>query len=132
MPVQVTEVLVDGLNVARSRWPNVAADELVERVAAWAAREGVRPVVVFDGEAPGGLVGERGLADGGLLIGTGRESADDHIADRAAALREAGRPYWLVTSDRELRSRAAGADRTIGGGAFVDLLELRGGRSARP
>jgi hypothetical protein len=32
-------------------------------------------------------------------------------------------PYWLVTSDRELRERAGGgAQRVIGGGAFASLL----------
>jgi hypothetical protein len=69
--------------------------ELVER---WAAERGVQPVVVFEGE----------------------ETADDRIAREAAAL---DGPYWLVTSDRGLRERAAArAERVIGGGAFAREL----------
>jgi rRNA-processing protein FCF1 len=51
------------------------------------------------------------------------ETADDWL------IREAGRfaPYWLVTSDRELRELAgAGAERVIGGGSFAkELLKRR-------
>jgi hypothetical protein len=67
-------------------------------VEAWGAREGVRPVVVFEG----------------------RETADDRIARESANL---DGPYWLVTSDRGLRERAGGrAERVIGGGAFAREL----------
>jgi rRNA-processing protein FCF1 len=73
----------------------------VELVQAWAEREGVNPVVVFEGE----------------------ETADDRIVREAAELEGS---YWLVTSDRDLRDRAGGrAARVIGGGAFA--RELRGG-----
>ena len=65
---------------------------------AWAEREGVRPVVVFEG----------------------KETADDRIAREAAEL---DGPYWLVTSDRGLRERAAQrAERVIGGGTFAREL----------
>lgn len=105
-------VLVDAENARRSLWPNLGPQELVELVREWAEREGVEALVVFDGRAPAGAVG------------TGDESADDWIARYAA---DAEEPYWLVTSDRELRRRAGGrAERTIGGGAFV--RELRAGR----
>jgi hypothetical protein len=70
-------------------------------------------VVVFDGTAPAGGVG------------TGRESADDWLTREAATLAKEGRPYWLVTSDRELRRRAGHqAEKVIGGGSFA--RELRG------
>jgi hypothetical protein len=106
-PVSLT-VLIDARNVLRSRWPNIPEDELVRLIGEWAAEEGVEPEIVFDGRAP----------EGG--IGTGGESADDWIARRVG---EMDSPYWLVTSDRELRERAgAGADRVIGGGAFASLL----------
>jgi predicted RNA-binding protein with PIN domain len=106
----VTVVLVDGRNVMRSRWPNVPATELVERVQEWAEREGVEPVIVFDGKAPEGAIGTQG------------ESADDWIAREARSLEG---PYWLVTSDRELRERAgAQAERVFGGGAFLRELGL--------
>ena len=57
------------------------------------------------------------------MIWEGAESADDAIA-RAVATLEG--PYWLVTSDRELRERAgARAERIIGGGTFArDLRAL--------
>jgi predicted RNA-binding protein with PIN domain len=106
-------ILVDGRNVQRSRWPNVGSEELVAAIERWAAEEGHEAVVVFDGAAPEGAVG------------TGGESADDWIARRAVELREQERPYWLVTSDRELRRRAGGAAaRTIGGGGFLGVLGL--------
>jgi hypothetical protein len=63
-------------------------------------------------------------ASGADLVYTGPETADDWIAGRAAELAADSHPYWLVTSDRELRARAGGhAERTIGGGSF--LRELR-------
>jgi hypothetical protein len=118
-----TQLLVDARNVLRSQWPNMAADAVVVRSVAWARRAGVVPVVVFDGSAPGGVVGVTGLDAGGVLVGTGGESADDWIARAAADQARAGRPYWLVTSDRGLRGRAGGgAARTIGGGTFVREL----------
>jgi hypothetical protein len=106
----LTVVLVDARNVLRSRWPNVPEAELVERCRGWAYEQGVTALLVFDGPAPEGA------------IGTGKESADDWIA-RAAA--ETDGPYWLVSSDRELRERAGSrAERTIGGGSFLRELGL--------
>jgi hypothetical protein len=108
----MTVVLVDARNVQRSRWPNVPDAELVERVQEWAGREDVEPLIVFDGNAPQGAIGTKG------------ESADDWIAREAGSLPE---PYWLVTSDRELRERAgARAERVIGGGVFLRELGLSG------
>jgi hypothetical protein len=106
----MTVVLVDGRNVQRSRWPNVPDAELVERVEEWARREGVESVIVFDGKAPEEAVGTKG------------ETADDWIAREADSLQG---PYWLVTSDRELRERAGSqAERLFGGGAFLRELGL--------
>ena len=114
-----TVVLVDAENVRRSRWPNLSPDELVEACCAWAAANGVRVLVVFDGGEPE----ERRVEDRCAVTGSGRESADAVLDRRAAKLHAQHVPYWLVTSDRELRA-AAGvhADRTIGGGAFVREL----------
>jgi rRNA-processing protein FCF1 len=70
----------------------------------------VQPLVVFDGRAP---------VEAEDVVGTGREIADDWIA-REAPLHM---PYWLVTSDRELRERAGrNAERVIGGGSFAREL----------
>jgi hypothetical protein len=106
----VTTLVVDARNVLRSQWPNIPEEELVELVRAWADREDLRPLIVFDGRAP---------VDAEDVVGTRGESADDWIAREAAALA----PYWLVTSDRELRERAGGeAERVIGGGSFARQL----------
>ena len=100
-------VIVDAENVRRSLWPNIGAAELVELVRRWAERERVRALVVFDGRAP---------VDADDVVATGSGSADDWIAAHA---REHA-PYWLVTSDRELRERAGpGAVRVVGGGTFA-------------
>jgi hypothetical protein len=102
-------VLVDAENVRRSRWPNLSREELVEAVRAWGERTGRRVLIVFDGRAPE-------QADD--LVGAGG-SADDWLAEHAQEYA----PYWLVTSDRELRERAGvSAERIVGGGAFLKEL----------
>ena len=116
-------VLVDARNVLRSQWPNMPEGELLERCRTWAKKRRRRAVVVFDGNAPGGLVGERELDGRCLLVGSGRESADDWIVRAAAELQAAGKLYWLVTSDRALRDEAGGgAERMVGGGSFAGEL----------
>jgi hypothetical protein len=115
----VRTVLVDANNVRRSLWPNLSPPRLVELARAWATANDVRALVVFDREAPGGLVGERELDAQCTLVGTGAESADDWIVRAAADLED----YWLVTSDRALREAAGPrAGRTVGGGAFAREL----------
>ena len=95
-------MLVDAENVRRSKWPNLAREDLEKRVARWAEANDVDAEVVWEGAT----------------------TADDEIARRASALTAAGTSYWLATSDRGLRDRAAaGAERVIGGGSFLrDLL----------
>ena len=90
-------VLVDGENVRRSLWPNLAYDELERRAAAWGEREGHEVRVVW-------------------------EPADDRIAAAAEELAAAGTPVWVVTSDRGLKARVPGAERILGGGSFARLL----------
>lgn len=108
-------VVVDARNVLRSEWPNIPEDELVAAVEAWAAEHGHEAVIVFDGGAPAGA------------IGTGRESADDWIAREAERLEQ---PFWVVTSDRGLRSRVPRAERLLGGGSFARELRAYRGRPA--
>ena len=104
-------VLVDAENVRRSRWPNLSQRELVSRCRDWASAHGYDLLVVFDGPPP----------EPGDDLVCGEPSADDWLAEHAAE----HAPFWLVTSDRELRGRAGtGADRIVGGGAF--LAELLG------
>jgi hypothetical protein len=97
----VPTVLIDAENLRRSRWPNVDRNELEERARDWAARNGHEIVLVWERRD---------------------ENADDWIARNARK----HRPYWLVTSDRELRERAgADAERVIGSGSFLRELDLR-------
>jgi predicted RNA-binding protein with PIN domain len=111
-------VLVDARNVLRSQWPNMPEDAVVELTCRWADDHGAQAVVVFDGRAP-----ERSVPDRHRVVGTGEETADAWIERAAGDLRDRGRAYWLVTSDRGLRAAAAGAaERTIGGGAFARAL----------
>ena len=118
-------VLVDARNVLRSEWPNRSEGEIAELCCAWAAREGHRAVLVFDGDAPRD-------ATGGdcVVMGTGAETADERLERLAADLAADRRPYWLVTSDRALRA-AAGRDaaRVVGGGAFLGLIRSAPGRA---
>jgi len=88
-------VLVDAENVRRSVWPNLARDELERRVRDWGDEHGHDVIVVWEGAA----------------------SADDRIAELAEELPP---PLWIVTSDRELRSRVAHrAESVIGGGSYA-------------
>ena len=115
-----TTVLVDARNVLRSQWPNVPEEELVERARSWAERHGHKLVLVFDGTAPGGVVGIEELDERTTLVGTGGESADDWLIREAPSYPIA----WLVTSDRALREAAgASAARLIGGGSFLRTLD---------
>jgi hypothetical protein len=113
--VVAVTVLVDAENVRRSRWPNLSREELVERCRAWGESRGRRVLIVFDGEAPPG--------DGDDLIATAG-TADDWLVENAAGYA----PYWLVTSDRELRRRAGEkAERILGGGSFLSELLAQAG-----
>jgi predicted RNA-binding protein with PIN domain len=99
---EIPIVLIDAENVRRSVWPNIARDELEERCRVWAAEQGLEVAVVFEGE---------------------RETADDRLRELAKRLQAEGRPYWVVTSDRELRASAGrGAERVVGGGTFAREL----------
>jgi predicted RNA-binding protein with PIN domain len=113
-------VIVDGENVRRSTWPNVAQDELVESCRRWAEREQVSVEVVFDGAGPASEP-----TPGTTVVGSGSESADAWIARRAAELRAEGARFWLVTSDRALRTEAgSGAEQVVGGGSFLRTVGL--------
>ncbi|MGH7541613.1 MAG: NYN domain-containing protein, partial [Gemmatimonadota bacterium] len=117
-------LLVDARNVIRSRWPNIPDDRLVELARLWAVRERVRLLLVFDGPAPGGVLGTADVDERATVVGTGRESADDWIVREAERLASELHRAWLVTSDRALRVRAAPyVEQTTGGGAFARELE---------
>jgi hypothetical protein len=104
MPMSRRLVVVDAENVRRSVWPNVSKRRLVALCRAWAESEDADLLVVFDGDAPES-------ADD--LVGSHARPADDVIASLEG-------PFWLVTSDRALRSRVAGrVERVLGGGTFL-------------
>ena len=75
----MSTVLVDARNVQRSQWPNLTDEELIERARAWAERHDADLMLVFDGQALGG-VGPQRLDERTTLVGTGDESADDEAA----------------------------------------------------
>ena len=85
-------------------------------------REDARVHLIFDGRAPGGLIGEEWVDERCRVVGTGAESADDGIARLAAEWRATGHPFRLVTSDRELRRRAGEGVEITGGGSFAAEL----------
>jgi hypothetical protein len=97
-------VVIDAENVRRSTWPNLSKEELVTRARAWAKKEGVPILIVFDGPPP---------EDAPDLIGSGGRIADDVIAELEG-------PFWLVSSDRGLRERVRDrAEKIIGAGSFL-------------
>jgi hypothetical protein len=115
-----TTVLVDARNVLRSQWPNLPEEELVAQASEWARRHGHEIVLVFDGKAPGEIVGTERHDSITTLVGTGGESADDWLIREAPGYPEA----WLVTSDRALRDAAgANASKLVGGGSFLRQLD---------
>jgi predicted RNA-binding protein with PIN domain len=117
-------VLVDARNVMRSRWPNIPEERFVDLTRAWAEQGEVRIVAVFDGRAPGERTGVHELDERTTIVGTGRETADDWIAEHARELVQDGNRLWLVSSDRGLRERVTGyVERMIGGGSFAGRLE---------
>src|SRR4051794_41969497 len=97
-------VLVDARNVLRSQWPNVPEDELVQRCVEWAERNGHEVVIVFDGKAPGGVVGEQPL-DRGTLVGSGGGGAGDWLVRGAADY-----PGGRLVPPRPPPPRAAGGE----------------------
>jgi hypothetical protein len=104
-----TTLLVDAENVRRSRWPNLSKEELVDLVRTWAEAQGFDHLIVFDGAPP--------EQDPDLVAGI--PTADDWLAEHAREYT----PYWLVTSDRDLRERAGrDAERIVGGGGFLKEL----------
>jgi hypothetical protein len=113
-------VFVDANNVRRSQWPNLTDGELVERVRAWAERNGHEAVIVFDRRAPGEIEGEQRLDERTTVVGSGSESADEWLIREVPQHPGA----WLVTSDRALREAAgSGTGRLTGGGSFLRELD---------
>ena len=117
-------LFVDAMNVMRSRWPNLPAERLIQLTRAWADHEGVRALIVFDGQAPGHAAGTSLLDEWASIVGTGAGTADDWIVKEVERMAREGHRLWLVSSDRELRQRVSPyVERSIGGGSFVKRLD---------
>jgi len=109
VPGRALKLVIDAENVRRSAWPNVSPDALVAGARRWAEQEGMDLLVVFDGPPP---------EEAPDLVGSGRRSADDVIAELEG-------PFWLVSSDRGLRDRVGDrAERIVGGGSFLRQLRV--------
>src|SRR3954447_12055114 len=112
--------LIDARNVQRPPWPHPSDEELVERVRTWAERNGKRIVLVFDGKAPGGIVGTTELDERTTLVGSSGETAGGWLIRAAPHYPGA----WLVAPGPGLRAAAGGqAERVIGGGGFLRELD---------
>jgi hypothetical protein len=117
-------LLVDGYNVTKTHRPQLDLEAqrswLILRLGELAARNGVRPRVVFDGQQGGGArpaSAWRGVAVRFTAAGI---TADDELVLDVEATDE---PVTVVTDDQELtrRLRASGAD-VIGTRAFLGVV----------
>jgi hypothetical protein len=117
-------LLVDGYNVTRTHRPQLDLEAqrswLILRLGELAARNKVRPQIVFDGQHSGGArpaSAWRGVAVRFTAAGI---TADDELVLDVEATDE---PVTVVTDDRELtrRLRAGGAD-VIGTRAFLGVI----------
>jgi hypothetical protein len=117
-------LLVDGYNVTKTHRPQLDLEAqrswLILRLGELAARNGVRPQVVFDGQQGGGArpaSAWRGVAVRFTAAGI---TADDELVLDVEATDE---PVTVVTDDQELtrRLRASGAD-VIGTRAFLGVV----------
>jgi predicted RNA-binding protein with PIN domain len=119
--------LVDGNNVFGSRpdgWWNdrdAATARFAQRVAEWCRGHDDDVTIVFDAPVPSSTLE---LAGGNLTIveapRRGRDAADDHIVDLAAAAADAA--VMVVTSDRGLRRRLPAEVAVMGAGRFRELI----------
>lgn len=122
-------VLVDGSNVLRSAaWGDPTDSRgLVDRIAGWAAVEGVDVLLAFDGAI------ERSRPVGHVLVvATGAQEADDVLAERAARLAERGIDHWVASDDHGVRGTAgAHAQRVLGTAAFVEMIATCAGAAVQ-
>jgi predicted RNA-binding protein with PIN domain len=113
-------LLVDGYNVTLTLRPSQPLEEqrrwLVERLRPLAARGGIRPVVIFDGDGATGRMRDTGGVE--VRFTTGSTIADDEIVFAVAATDE---PVLVVTDDVELRARVQAE-----GGNVVGVVHLSG------
>ncbi|MDJ0770046.1 MAG: hypothetical protein QNJ12_14690 [Ilumatobacter sp.] len=121
--------IIDGNNVYGSRpdgWWNdrsAAATRFTQRVAVWCRAHADEVTIVFD--AP---VDDTTLELGGGNLAVveaprrGRDAADDHIVELAAARLGTDESLTVVTSDRGLRARLPESIHVVGAGRFRSMI----------
>lgn len=106
-------VVVDGYNVTRQHRGELGLEQqrrwLVGALGNLAARRGIVPLVLFDGESAGGHRGGGGARQVQVRFTAAGITADDEIVLEVESTDE---PITVVTDDRELieRVRASGVD----------------------
>lgn len=117
-------VLIDGYNVAKLTWPDLALaeqrDRMLDAVDTIARRYGAEIAVIFDGaDVVGAHAAQRRLAR--VRYSHAGITADDVIRAEVSSL-DPGRAVVVVTNDGAIRRdvAAAGAN-LIASGAFADL-----------
>jgi predicted RNA-binding protein with PIN domain len=101
-----------------------AARRLLDRVRCYASSADRPVTIVFDTALPDLPEGDHDGVTVRYATRRGRNAADDRIVELLEGVRG---PVEVVTSDRELISRASGPGRRqTGAGAFVRLLDARG------
>jgi hypothetical protein len=106
-------VLVDGYNVSKQHRGHLELEAqrtwLVQLLGQLASQRGIRPTVVFDGQAAGGGRPPAGQREVEVRFTTAGITADDELV---LAVEGTDEPVVVVTDDRELiaRVRVGGAD----------------------
>lgn len=106
-------VLVDGYNVTKQHRASLDLEAqrvwLVQLLGTLARQRGIRPVVIFDGQAGGGGRPPAGLREVEVRFTVAGITADDELV---LAVEATDDPVVVVTDDRELVGRvtASGAD----------------------
>lgn len=117
-------VLIDGYNVTKQHRDHLPLEQqrdwLTQRVGSLARRTGVRPTIVFDGEAAAGHTARRSRKV--AVVFTAGGTADDRIVRTVDDLPE-DEPIVVVTDDGGLaeRLRERGAD-VVGTVGFLGVL----------
>jgi predicted RNA-binding protein with PIN domain len=118
-------VIVDGYNVSMLAWPGTSPAEQRERLcdalAEFQLRMRCNVTVVFDGAE---VLGVRPLRRRGLRVvfSAAGQEADEVVVDEVV-FRPAEVPVIVVSSDREVRTRAESEGATVlPAGAFLQLM----------
>jgi len=125
LTVPQTHLVVDGYNVTKTGWPELAlADQrrrLTEGLAALAARTGVEVTCCFDGAAAVGAGGSGPLVRGVRTLFSIPPMNADELIRRLVRAEPPGRPVVVVSTDGEV----AGGVRRSGAYSVASLALVR-------